>query len=247
MRAESPRPEPSVNSQRIIERVRQVGSESNVSLPEGLMQPAHGVEIVPVAAAVFLLLDCHFCWPAIPSIGGCSDLVLQASYLFDLDRNGVVRLEQPRLAGVHVDEHLVDLAVLDLDAFRHADASTGPGGDDVAWRRMRRKDETFDYDWFANKGNDTFGPIGPYIVPRKFVPDPQNLAIKCYVSGELMQDTSTKHMVWSVRRAHRQLQLNHDAWCACWKPTRRCFASDALARMKASPWRWVRFSAAAGR
>jgi 2,4-didehydro-3-deoxy-L-rhamnonate hydrolase len=70
---------------------------------------------------------------------------------------------------------------------------------DISGRdRMRRKDETFDYDWFANKGNDTFGPIGPYIVPRKFVPDPQNLAIKCYVSGELMQDTSTKHMVWSV-------------------------------------------------
>ena len=70
---------------------------------------------------------------------------------------------------------------------------------DVSARdRMRRKNETFDYDWFANKGNDTFGPIGPYIVPRKFVRDPQNLAIKCYVSGELMQDTNTNMMVWNV-------------------------------------------------
>jgi 2-keto-4-pentenoate hydratase/2-oxohepta-3-ene-1,7-dioic acid hydratase in catechol pathway len=70
---------------------------------------------------------------------------------------------------------------------------------DISGRdRMIRKNETFDYDWFANKGNDTFGPIGPYIVPRKFIKDPQKLAIKCYVSGELMQDTSTKHMVWTV-------------------------------------------------
>jgi 2-keto-4-pentenoate hydratase/2-oxohepta-3-ene-1,7-dioic acid hydratase in catechol pathway len=70
---------------------------------------------------------------------------------------------------------------------------------DVSGRdRMIRKNETFDYDWFANKGNDTFGPIGPYIVPRRFIKDPQKLAIKCYVSGELMQDTNTKHMVWTV-------------------------------------------------
>lgn len=64
--------------------------------------------------------------------------------------------------------------------------------------RMRRKDETFDYDWFSNKGNDTFALIGPYLVPRQFVKDPQNLSIRCYVSGELMQDTNTRLMVWGV-------------------------------------------------
>jgi 2-keto-4-pentenoate hydratase/2-oxohepta-3-ene-1,7-dioic acid hydratase in catechol pathway len=63
---------------------------------------------------------------------------------------------------------------------------------------MRRKGESFDYDWFSCKGNDTFAPIGPYIVPRKFVPDPQKLAVKCTVSGELMQDTNTKHMVFNA-------------------------------------------------
>lgn len=69
---------------------------------------------------------------------------------------------------------------------------------DISGRdRMIRKDETFDYDWFANKGNDTFGPIGPAIVPRKFIPDPQRLALRCYVSGELMQDTNTNKMVFT--------------------------------------------------
>ena len=70
---------------------------------------------------------------------------------------------------------------------------------DVSARdRMMRHNETFLYDWFSNKGNDTFGPIGPYVVPRQFVPDPQNIGIRCYVSGELMQDTNTRLMVWNV-------------------------------------------------
>ncbi len=70
---------------------------------------------------------------------------------------------------------------------------------DVSARdRMIRKDETFDYDWFANKGNDTFAPIGPYLVPRQFIPDPHDLSIRCYVSGELMQDTNTNKMIWTV-------------------------------------------------
>jgi len=70
---------------------------------------------------------------------------------------------------------------------------------DVSARdRMMRKDETFLYDWFSNKGNDTFGPFGTYLVPAKFVPDPQNLSIKCWVSGDLMQVTNTNKMVWTI-------------------------------------------------
>ena len=69
---------------------------------------------------------------------------------------------------------------------------------DISGRdRMIRQNETFDYDWFANKGNDTFGPIGPAIVPAKFIRDPQQLALKCYVSGELMQNTNTNKMVFT--------------------------------------------------
>lgn len=70
---------------------------------------------------------------------------------------------------------------------------------DVSARdRMVRENETFLFDWFSNKGNDTFAPIGPYLVPRHFVGDPQNLSIRCYLNGELMQDTRTNRMVWSV-------------------------------------------------
>src|SRR5262249_22903603 len=58
----------------IIERIRQVGSERNVSLSEGLMQSAHGIEIVPVAAAGFLLPDCHSCWPRYRQSAGAATL-----------------------------------------------------------------------------------------------------------------------------------------------------------------------------
>ncbi len=64
--------------------------------------------------------------------------------------------------------------------------------------RMIRHNETFDYDWFSNKGNDTFGPFGPFIVPSKFISNPDNLPIKLYLNGELMQDTNTNLMVWNT-------------------------------------------------
>ncbi|MFA5585002.1 MAG: fumarylacetoacetate hydrolase family protein [Saccharofermentanales bacterium] len=64
--------------------------------------------------------------------------------------------------------------------------------------RMIRHDETFDFDWFSNKGNDTFGPLGPYITPAQFIPDIDNLSIRLYLNGEIMQNTNTNLMVWSV-------------------------------------------------
>ncbi len=64
--------------------------------------------------------------------------------------------------------------------------------------RMIRLNETFDFDWFSNKGNDTFGPLGPYITPNEFVENPSNLFIHLYLNDEIMQDTNTNLMVWNV-------------------------------------------------
>ncbi len=52
--------------------------------------------------------------------------------------------------------------------------------------------------WVRSKSYDTFGPIGPHIVPRDEVPDPQDLRVRCLVNGEVMQDGSTKNMVFSI-------------------------------------------------
>lgn len=64
--------------------------------------------------------------------------------------------------------------------------------------RMIRQNETFDFDWFSNKGNDTFGPLGPYITPSEFLKDPNNLSIHLYLNDNVMQDTNTNLMVWNV-------------------------------------------------
>jgi 2-keto-4-pentenoate hydratase/2-oxohepta-3-ene-1,7-dioic acid hydratase in catechol pathway len=47
---------------------------------------------------------------------------------------------------------------------------------------------------FIGKSFDTFGPLGPWITTRDEIPDPQNLAVKLSVDGELRQDYSTDDM-----------------------------------------------------
>lgn len=52
--------------------------------------------------------------------------------------------------------------------------------------------------WTKGKSADTFGPIGPWLVTRDEVPDPQNLAMYLDVNGERMQTGSTSTMIFSV-------------------------------------------------
>lgn len=52
--------------------------------------------------------------------------------------------------------------------------------------------------WVKGKSCDTFGPIGPWLVTRDEVPDPQNLAMWLEVSGHRYQDGNTRTMVFTV-------------------------------------------------
>ena len=54
-------------------------------------------------------------------------------------------------------------------------------------------------DWVLMKGYDGFSPIGPLITPKQFVSDPQALAIRCWVNGELKQDSNTSQMIFGVQ------------------------------------------------
>lgn len=55
-----------------------------------------------------------------------------------------------------------------------------------------------DSQWTRGKSLDTFCPIGPRVVPRDEVGDPQSLRIQCRVNGETMQDASTGDMIFGV-------------------------------------------------
>jgi 2-keto-4-pentenoate hydratase/2-oxohepta-3-ene-1,7-dioic acid hydratase in catechol pathway len=48
------------------------------------------------------------------------------------------------------------------------------------------------------KGFPTFTPLGPWILTRDEVPDPQDLRIECWVNGERRQDGSTSDMIITV-------------------------------------------------
>jgi 2-keto-4-pentenoate hydratase/2-oxohepta-3-ene-1,7-dioic acid hydratase in catechol pathway len=52
--------------------------------------------------------------------------------------------------------------------------------------------------WTKGKSCDTFGPIGPWLVTKDEVPDPQNLSMWLTVNGEKMQNGSTKTMVYGA-------------------------------------------------
>ena len=63
-------------------------------------------------------------------------------------------------------------------------------------------ERTFQFDhsgqWVKGKSCDTFGPIGPYLVTKDEIVDPQNLNMWLDVNGKRMQNGSTKTMVYGV-------------------------------------------------
>ncbi len=54
--------------------------------------------------------------------------------------------------------------------------------------------------WGRGKSQDTFAPMGPWVVTADEVPDPQSLPIRCRVNGTLYQDSNTREMIFPVRR-----------------------------------------------
>jgi 2,4-diketo-3-deoxy-L-fuconate hydrolase len=55
-------------------------------------------------------------------------------------------------------------------------------------------------DWLRSKNAPTFLPTGPVLVPSVFVSDPMDLRITLSLNGKVMQDESTKDMIFDVSR-----------------------------------------------
>ena len=52
--------------------------------------------------------------------------------------------------------------------------------------------------WLLGKSLDKFLPIGPYLVTADEVDDPQNLQLRCWMNGELRQNSNTSDMIFTV-------------------------------------------------
>jgi 2-keto-4-pentenoate hydratase/2-oxohepta-3-ene-1,7-dioic acid hydratase in catechol pathway len=61
--------------------------------------------------------------------------------------------------------------------------------------------------YFKGKSLDGFCPIGPWIVTRDEIPDPQNLRLYLRVNGETKQDATTSAMIFSVADLVSRLSL----------------------------------------
>ena len=55
-----------------------------------------------------------------------------------------------------------------------------------------------DGQWTRGKSPDTFCPVGPRLVPRDEIDDPQSLSIRAVLNGTPMQESSTSNMVFGV-------------------------------------------------
>jgi 2-keto-4-pentenoate hydratase/2-oxohepta-3-ene-1,7-dioic acid hydratase in catechol pathway len=53
-------------------------------------------------------------------------------------------------------------------------------------------------DWLIGKSHDTFAPMGPFIIPKEFVADPQKLAIKIALNGKPFQEGNSAQMIHDV-------------------------------------------------
>ncbi len=66
---------------------------------------------------------------------------------------------------------------------------------DVSQRNIQNGDRG---GWFRGKSFDTFGPIGPRIVPVDQIGDPQSLAIETRLNGATVQKGNTSQMIFPI-------------------------------------------------
>ncbi len=67
-------------------------------------------------------------------------------------------------------------------------------------------------DWLLSKSPPSFLPMGPYLVPATFVPDPQQLHLTLKLNGQVMQDEGTDDMIFGVARLIEYISQHVQLW-----------------------------------
>jgi 2-keto-4-pentenoate hydratase/2-oxohepta-3-ene-1,7-dioic acid hydratase in catechol pathway len=98
-------------------------------------------------------------------------------------------------------DYEVELAVVMGETARNvsaADALNSVFGYATANDLSARDLQTRTSQWLLGKTMDKFMPIGPYLATADEVPDPQQLAIRTWLNGELRQNSNTDDMIFPV-------------------------------------------------
>ena len=64
---------------------------------------------------------------------------------------------------------------------------------DISARDCRREGQ-----WIVSKGQDTFAPMGPYLVTKDEIPDPHNLNLSLKLNGVEKQNSNTKYLLFNI-------------------------------------------------
>jgi 5-carboxymethyl-2-hydroxymuconate isomerase len=100
----------------------------------------------------------------------------------------------------HAADWEVELAVIVGQTLRRASrivAEQAIFGYTIANDVTARDNQFADVQWTRSKCPDTFGPVGPWIVPATAI-DPRNTRLHARVNGQLMQDGNTSDMIFDV-------------------------------------------------
>lgn len=122
-------------------------------------------------------------------IGPDEPIVLPA-FLNEYDFNDLRTDYEGELA-IIIKDRIKNL--LEDEAFNHILGFTC--FNDVSQRNLQRSDKS---GWFRGKSLDTFGPVGPVIVPPDEIGDVQNLDIRTRLNGKVVQQSNTKHMLFKI-------------------------------------------------
>lgn len=85
-----------------------------------------------------------------------------------------------------------------MDSIPEDEALEGVFGYTVVNDVSARDLQFSDGQWVRGKSLDSFCPMGPCIVTREDLPDPQHLALRTRINGETVQDASSESMIFSV-------------------------------------------------
>lgn len=70
---------------------------------------------------------------------------------------------------------------------------------DLSTRDWQKVPELAGGQWCRSKGFDGFSPLGPVLVTRDEIPDPNNLWLRSFVNGEKRQDSSTNDLIFKIQ------------------------------------------------
>merc|ERR1712232_83123 len=71
---------------------------------------------------------------------------------------------------------------------------------DLSTRDWQKVPELAGSQWCRSKGFDGFSPLGPVLVTRDEIPNPNELQLSSYVNGEKRQDSNTRDFIFNVQQ-----------------------------------------------